>query len=284
MFLLVLLSRLPLRVLYVISDFLYFMCYYVIQYRGDVIMKNLRNSFPEKSEKELRQIQKTFYKNFCDFGVETLRFRTISNEELQRRVTFSGVEKVQPYADAKQPVLYLLSHQFNWEWLLATSAISLPFPVDFVYQEQSNKFFNKFSLDSRTRFGVGIKREQVARETIRRKNLPRAVGMLIDQFPGNPTDKKYWTTFLHQETAFFGGINSLAHLTQYPVFYLAVHKVKRGYYHCDVIPIIVPPYQKDSGVVIEAFAKESEKMIQKYPAEWLWSHNRWKRKKSDYPS
>lgn len=113
MFLLVLLSRLPLRVLYVISDFLYFMCYYVIQYRGDVIMKNLRNSFPEKSEKELRQIQKTFYKNFCDFGVETLRFRTISNEELQRRVTFSGVEKVQPYADAKQPVLYLLSHQFN---------------------------------------------------------------------------------------------------------------------------------------------------------------------------
>lgn len=284
MFLLVLLSRLPLRVLYVISDFLYFMCYYVIQYRGDVIMKNLRNSFPEKSEKELRQIQKTFYKNFCDFGVETLRFRTISNEELQRRVTFSGVEKVQPYADAKQPVLYLLSHQFNWEWLLATSAISLPFPVDFVYQEQSNKFFNKFSLDSRTRFGVGIKREQVARETIRRKNLPRAVGMLIDQFPGNPTDKKYWTTFLHQETAFFGGINSLAHLTQYPVFYLAVHKVKRGYYHCDVIPIIVPPYQKDSGVVIEAFAKESEKVIQKYPAEWLWSHNRWKRKKSDYPS
>lgn len=284
MFLLVLLSRLPLRVLYVISDFLYFMCYYVIQYRGDVIMKNLRNSFPEKSEKELRQIQKTFYKNFCDFGVETLRFRTISNEELQRRVTFSGVEKVQPYADAKQPVLYLLSHQFNWEWLLATSAISLPFPVDFVYQEQSNKFFNKFSLDSRTRFGVGIKREQVARETIRRKNLPRAVGMLIDQFPGNPTDKKYWTTFLHQETAFFGGINSLAHLTQYPVFYLAVHKVKRGYYHCDVIPIIMPPYQKDSGVVIEAFAKESEKVIQKYPAEWLWSHNRWKRKKSDYPS
>jgi KDO2-lipid IV(A) lauroyltransferase len=284
MFLLVLLSRLPLRILYVISDFLYFMCYYVIQYRGDVIMKNLRNSFPEKSEKELRQIQKTFYKNFCDFGVETLRFRTISNEELQRRVTFSGVEKVQPYADAKQPVLYLLSHQFNWEWLLATSAISLQFPVDFVYQEQSNKFFNKFSLDSRTRFGVGIKREQVARETIRRKNLPRAVGMLIDQFPGNPTDKKYWTTFLHQETAFFGGINSLAHLTQYPVFYLAVHKVKRGYYHCDVIPIIVPPYQKDSGVVIEAFAKESEKVIQKYPAEWLWSHNRWKRKKSDYTS
>jgi KDO2-lipid IV(A) lauroyltransferase len=260
------------------------MCYYVIQYRGDVIMKNLRNSFPEKSEKELRQIQKLFYKNFCDFGVETLRFRTISKEELQRRVVFSGVEKVQPYADAKQPVLYLLSHQFNWEWLLATSGLSLPFPVDFVYQEQSNKFFNKFSLDSRTRFGVAIKREQVARETIRRKNLPRAVGMLIDQFPGNPTDKKYWTTFLHQETAFFGGINSLAHLTQYPVFYLAVHKVKRGHYHCDVVPITVPPYQKDSGIVLDAFAKESEKIIQKYPAEWLWSHNRWKRKKSDYAS
>jgi KDO2-lipid IV(A) lauroyltransferase len=129
-----------------------------------------------------------------------------------------------------------------------------------------------------------VKREQVARETIRRKTITRAVGILIDQFPGNPTDKKYWTNFLHQETAFFGGINQLVSMTQYPVFFLAVHKVKRGYYEVEVIPIGKPPYEKDSGFVIDNFAKESEKIIQKYPAEWLWSHNRWKRKKSDYAS
>ncbi len=282
MFLLVLISRLPLRVLYVISDFLYFITCYVIHYRQDVIMKNLKNAFPEKGEKELKKIQKEFYRNLCDFGVETLKFRTISVEELKRRVVFENTGIINEYFSKKQSVFYLLAHQFNWEWLLTTSALSMPFPVDFVYQEQSNKFFNQFSLNSRTRFGYAVKREQVARETIRRKSVNRAVGILIDQFPGNPTDKKYWTNFLHQETAFFGGINQLVSMTQYPVFFLAVHKIKRGYYQAEVIPIGMPPYEKDSGVVIDNFARESEKIIQKYPAEWLWSHNRWKRKKSDY--
>jgi KDO2-lipid IV(A) lauroyltransferase len=242
----------------------------------------LQNSFPDKDQKELRQVQKQFYRNFCDFGVETLRFRTISFEELKKRVVFRNTEKIKEYASNHQPVFYLLAHQFNWEWHLAATGLSMPLPMDFVYQEQSNKFFNQFSLDSRTRFGYAIKREQVARETIRRKNIPRAVGILCDQFPGNPADKKYWTTFLNQETAFFGGINQLAAMTQYPVFFLAVHKLKRGYYEAEIIPIGAPPYSKDSNFVIETFAREAEKSIQKYPAEWLWSHNRWKHKKSDY--
>jgi KDO2-lipid IV(A) lauroyltransferase len=284
MFFLVALSRLPLRILYLLSDVLYFFCCYVIRYRNDVIRRNLRNSFPEKSEREITQIQKQFYRSLCDFGMETLKFRTISFEELKRRVVFKNIELVKACAERNQPVFYLLSHQFNWEWVLGTSALAMPLPIDFVYQEQSNKFFNQFSLDSRTRFGYPVKREQVARESIKRKNVLRAVGTLVDQFPGNPSDKKYWTTFLHQETAFFAGIDQLVSMTQYPVFLLAVHKVKRGYYQVDVIPVSEPPYEKGSTRVIDSFAKESEKIISKYPSEWLWSHNRWKGKRSDYTS
>lgn len=284
MFFLVALSRLPLPILYLLSDVLYFFCCYVIRYRDEVIKKNLRNSFPEKSEQELRQIQKQFYKNLCDFGLETLKFRTISSGELKKRVEYKNADLISDCAKKNQPVFYLLSHQFNWEWALGTVGLGMALPFDFVYQEQSSKFFNNFSLDSRTRFGYAIKREQVAREAIKRKNVLRAVGTLVDQFPGNPGDKKYWTTFLHQETAFFAGIDQLAAMTNYPVFFLAVHKVKRGYYQVEVIPISEPPYEKGSTAVIEKFARESEKIISKYPSEWLWSHNRWKRKKSDYPS
>lgn len=279
MFFLVALSRLPLSVLYLLSDVLYFFSCYVIRYREEVIRRNLRNSFPEKNEKELRQIQKQFYRNLCDFGIETLKFRTISFEEIQRRVAFNSSPELEKYAADNQPVFYLLSHQFNWEWLLGTAGLSLPFKLDFVYQEQSNKFFNKFSLDSRTRFGYAIRREQVAREVIRRKNIPRAVGTLVDQFPGNPADKRYWTTFLHQDTAFFAGIDQLVAMTQYPVFFLAVHKLKRGYYQAEVIPLAKPPYEKNSNSTMESFARASEKTIQKYPADWLWSHNRWKGQK-----
>ncbi len=276
MFFLVLLSRLPFWILYRISDFLYFISCYVIRYRNDVIIKNLRNSFPEKSDKELRTIQKQFYRNLCDFALETLKFRTISFEEIKQRVVFNHSHELEKYAAEKQPVFYLLSHQFNWEWLLGTAGLSLPFSLDFVYQEQSNKFFNQFSLDSRTRFGYAIKREQVAREVIRRKNIPRAVGTLVDQFPGNPADKRYWTTFLHQDTAFFAGIDQLVAMTQYPVFFLAVHKVKRGYYQAEVMLLAKPPYEKNSNSIMESFARASEKTIQKHPANWLWSHNRWK--------
>lgn len=282
MFFLVSLSRLPLGLLYLLADVLYFFCCYVIRYRDEVIRKNLRNSFPEKNERELRQIQKKFYRNLCDFGMETLKFRTIGFNELMRRVEFINTDLIDECAKKGQSVFYLLSHQFNWEWALGISGRAMALPMDFVYQEQSNTFFNKFSLDSRTRFGYAVRREQVAREVIKRRNILRAVGTLVDQFPGNPSDKKYWTTFLNQETAFFAGIDQLAAMTNYPVFFLAVHKIKRGYYQVEVIPISQPPYEKRSNAVIERFARESEKIIRKYPAEWLWSHNRWKAKKSDF--
>lgn len=282
MLFLILLSRLPLGVLYILSDFFFVVSYYLIGYRSKVIMKNLRNSFPEKGEKEIRHIQKQFYRNLCDYGTESLKLRTMSEKEIKRRMKFTNPEAIQKMADEKQSVIYLVGHQFNWEWLLAVTALSLPLPVDFVYQPQGSKLFDKFSLDTRTRFGYPVKRNDVAREALKRKNVLRGIGIVCDQFPGHDQDKKFWTTFLNQETAFFAGIDQLAYLTQYPAFFMAMHKLKRGYYEIEVVPLATPPYSKESTVVVENFAAEAERLIKKYPAGWLWSHNRWKKKKSDY--
>jgi KDO2-lipid IV(A) lauroyltransferase len=282
MFFLKLLSRLPFPILYAFSDFLFVVSYYVIGYRINVVRKNLRSSFPEKTTGELKQTEKQFYKDLCDYGVETLKLLTISKEELMKRLVYKNPEIAQPFADRGQSIILLTSHQFNWEWLLTSGCLYLPFKVDFVYQRQSSKLFDNFSLESRSRFGAyAIERSQVAREAIRRKNVLRGVAIMADQFPGLDRDKKYWTTFMNQETAFFLGLGQLAYITQYPAIFFGVRKIKRGYYEAEGFVVSQPPYEKESQQIVEDYVKATEKIIRQNPSGWLWSHNRWKRKRED---
>jgi KDO2-lipid IV(A) lauroyltransferase len=277
MFALKLLSRLPFTMLYVISDFLFFVSYHLLKYRRKLVWKNLKNSFPDKNDSELRQIEKTFYKNLCDYGVETIKLLTISKEELNRRVTFVNPETSIKYLSRGQSLLNLASHQFNWEWLLVAGSFVLPGQMDFVYQPVNNKFFNEFTQICRTRFGAhGIKRDAVAREIIRRKNIVRNIAIVGDQYPGWGHDKRYAATFLHQPSVFFSGPNQLAQLTQYPVLYYAMRKVKRGYYEAEIIELSLPPYEKENTDVLKNYIREVERVIHNDPAGWLWSHNRWK--------
>ncbi|MCW5910447.1 MAG: lysophospholipid acyltransferase family protein [Cyclobacteriaceae bacterium] len=279
MFFLKLLSRTPLPVLYLFSDFLFLVSYYLVRYRLKLVRKNLGNSFPEKTGKELRSIEKQFYRNLCDYAVETLKLLTISKEDLQRRVRFSNPELVKTLMDQDQPVIVLASHQFNWEWLLAAGSFYYPV-LDFVYQEQSSKLFNDFSLAGRTRFGAyPIKQHHVARESIARKGITRGIALVADQFPGKGRDKRYWTTFLHQQTAFYQAIGQLAVRLQYPILYMAIRKKKRGFYEAEYFMIDNPPYERDAYQMVDIYAKATEKIIQENPAGWLWSHNRWKDRK-----
>jgi len=279
MFLLRLISRLPLWALYPFADFLFVVSYRLIGYRKSIVIRNLERSFPEKTHEERKKIRKTFYINLCDYAVETLKLLTITDKDLKRRMIYRNPEIVNEYVDKNQSILIFASHQFNWEWLLAAGSLNLPLQIDFVYQQQHSRIFNDFSLRSRSRFGAyGIKRQNVAREVIKRKEVLRGIAIVADQFPGHENDKRYWTKFLNQDTAFFQSINQMAIVTQYPAFYAAIRKVKRGYYELELIKIAEPPYDKETFHVIDNYVQATEKLIREYPDGWLWSHNRWKKR------
>ncbi len=277
MFVIKLLSRFPLGILYALSDFLFFVSYRVVKYRRKLVWKNLKNSFPSTPDSELRAIEKEFYKNLCDYAVEMVKLLTIPKDELASRVKFVNPEVLCDFLNRGQSVLCLASHQFNWEWLLTAGSLVLPEQMDFVYQPVHSKFADDFSYACRTRFGThGIKRDNVAREVIKRRHILRKIALVGDQYPGHGNDKRYSTTFMHQPTVFFSGLNQLASLTQYPVVYFAMRKVRRGYYETTVILIANPPYEKESTDIIRPYVAAVEKVIHADPAGWLWSHNRWK--------
>ncbi|RAW03143.1 lysophospholipid acyltransferase family protein [Pseudochryseolinea flava] len=274
-----LISRFPFWLLYGISDFLFVLSYYVIRYRRKLVQKNLRNAFPEKSSDELAKIEKEFFRNLCDYAVETLKILTINKEELSRRVIFTNPGLVLRYLEAGQSVIHLASHQFNWELLLAKGSYVWGHQMDFVYQPVNNKFFNDLTLKIRTRFGgYAVRRDEVARETIRRKQLTRGICIVADQYPGLGKDKRYAATFMNQETVFFYGSNQIATMMQMPVFFQIIKKVKRGHYEVTALELAQPPYAKESEIVIERYIKAVETAIHEDPAGWLWSHNRWKKR------
>lgn len=278
MMLLKIFSRLPFWALYWLSDFTFLVGFHLIRYRRKIVWKNLTRSFPQKNSGEIKKIERKFYQYLCDYAVETLALLTISREELSKRMVYVNPEILRPFADKHQSVILFASHQFNWEWLLAAGCFSLPVNIDFVYQAQSSKLFNQFLLFCRTRFGAyPIQREHVAREVLKRRKNVRGIAIIADQFPGLAGDKRYWTDFLNQDTAFFQAIDQVAVLTQYPAFFAAVRRNKRGFYEVELIKIAEPPYNRETFHVVDNYARVTEGAIARHPENWLWSHKRWKK-------
>ena len=276
------LSYLPLRLLYIVADVLYFLSYNLVRYRRRVVFNNIRNSFPDKSVKEIELISKKFYRALADFGVEMIKAQYMKAEEFKKRVVFTNLSILDEYKG--KPMMFMASHQFNWEWMQLSACLQFPFEIDYVYQRLSNKTFDQFMLKLRSRFGAhAIERESAAREIMRRAKKGRGFAMVADQVPGRDS-KKYWTNFLNQNTAFFVGTELLAKLTQCPVLYFACHKVKRGYYEVEIINIANPPHDRKSHVILDNYARATEKVIEQYPSGWLWSHKRWKYKQEEFNS
>lgn len=268
--------------LYGLSDLLFVFGYHILRYRRDVTRRNLRNAFPEKTEKEIIVIERKFYHILCDYPIEGLKLLTMSVPELEKRMTIKNPEGILKYMQENKAMMFMLAHQFNWEWMVGSLSILTKLKIFYVYQEQSSKFFDDMTHRIRMRFGPGpIKRNSVAKEVIRKKGTLHGLALLADQFPGFWQDKRYWTTFLNQETAFFQGGDQIAAAMQYPVFFFIIRRLKRGYYELEIVQIAEPPYKKGEINVVNQYALMLEKSIREQPENWLWSHDRWKRSKKD---
>jgi len=271
------LSQLPLSVLYLLSNFAKFILCHVFNYRKKVIESNLRNSFPDKTESEIKILRNNFYGYFADIFIEFVKGYTITKAQILNRVTIIGDEEVQKKLNLQQPVILVAGHQGNWEWAIHRLAFT-NYTNDIIYQKLSNKAFNQFTYDVRTKFaGIHLleKRESVIL-TRDRRSIPRAVCLLSDQAPQKP-DSAFWTSFLNQDTAFFTGVERFAREYQYPVFYVELIRKKRGYYEMKYELLADLPFEKiPKGEIIQRFAKKLEDSVNKYPEQYLWSHRRWK--------
>jgi KDO2-lipid IV(A) lauroyltransferase len=189
--------------------------------------------------------------------------------------------RVHELYDQGRPLLFLTAHYCNWEWLLLYSCMHLPHPLMAAYQPFHNQRFDEFMLAARTRFGGKlVPATDLIRQLIRHRKTLKTLTLLADQSPAR-NERKYWTTFLNQDTAFIDGTDILAWLTKMPVIFVSTKRVKRGHYGVSLKVIGEPPYEKNVHTVAERYARELEAMIQADPAAWLWSHRRWKFNRSD---
>jgi len=276
MFVFRIISYLPLSILYVLSDILYILACYVVRYRGKVIDENLSYAFPEKTQKERSKIKRQFYRNFTDSIAETIKFITISKEELAERMTLVNHHLVTDRVRKGETVIGVCGHFFNWEANLLTFTSSLKDKCEVVYLKVNNPFFENLMYTMRSRFGGSlVERSQFQRNFIKKRKEPRLIVLAADQRP-HQSDIRYWTTFMNRETAFFEGAEKLAKRFDNPVVFGAAHKPKRGHYVFTYQLIADAPHSEVEHSITDRFIELTEQNIREEPALYLWSHNRWK--------
>ncbi len=279
--LLTLISKVPFAALYFVSHIFYLLNRFVIRYRYDVVRSNLGNAFPERSEIEIDALTEKTFRNLADIFVESIKGIGISRDELERRMTITASARVRELAEKGTPLIFLTAHYCNWEWLLLYSCIHLPHPLMVAYQPFHDQRFDEFMLKARTRFGgTAVPSTELVRQILLNRKSLKTLALLADQSPSR-NERKYWTTFLNQETAFIDGTDSLAWLTKMPVVFVNTRRRKRGHYDVSLEMIAEPPYEKNSHTIVERYARALEAMIQADPSSWLWSHRRWKFSRSD---
>lgn len=277
-----LISFIPLPLLYLLGDFVYALLFYVFGYRKQVVMNNLFIAFPEKSEEERKKIMKAFYHNFCDTFMEMIKLFSWSEAEIKKR--FAGnIEVLNEWVGKKQSVQVVSGHYFNWEIAnLGLGALSqMPFVV--VYMPLRNKEVNKVVYELRGKTGTKLVAATDFQNQVREYMKQQYALILVgDQNPGNPA-KAYWTNFFSKPAPFPKGPEKGAKRNNTAVVYTDFYKVKRGYYAFHMELLTSEPNSFKEGELTRLIVDKIEASIRERPANYLWSHRRWKHEwKEDY--
>ena len=277
-----LLSLFPWKVLYILSDGIYVLVFYVFKYRRTVVMDNLRMAFPEKSEKEIKHIAKRFYHNLIDTFIETIKMFSSSKRSLLERMV-SNWDSVNTYYKTGRNVQILIGHNFNWELCTAVCPLKFEFPFIGVYMPMTNKIFEKIFCKLRSRYGTLLVRATHMREEYAQyKGKQHLLALGADQNPGNPANA-WWFNFFGRPTPFVKGPAKGAISNNIIVVFAFIHKIRRGFYEIVFELLTDNPAAFTEEELTGKFVHNLEAVIRKYPDMWLWSHRRWKHKwKAEY--
>ncbi len=239
-------------------------------------MNNLQNSFPEKTTIELQSIEKRYYKFMCDLFLETLKFYRVSPKVVQKRFKITNPELLKPYHDAEQSVILMASHYGNWEWMVAALPLMDLHKMHGIYRPIKDKSMDQCIYEMRTQFGQYFSSmKNTMRSLIEYRKETTMLTLGGDQ---SASGSNFFFNFLNQPTATYLGVEKISRKFNYPVIYIKVEAVKRGYYELTFEKMTDEPAKEDELAIVKQYLRLLERDIQEAPAFWLWSHKRWKRK------
>ena len=280
-----LLSLLPFRVHYMLSDLLYLAVYRLLGYRRRVVRSNLKSSFPEKTPGELRQIERCFYHSLCDYFVETVKMASMTEKQMRRHIVFHHTELIDESVEAGQSVALFLGHVFNWEWVVSMPLWLKPEAnCGQLYHALENPTIDRLFLRLRQRWGaVCIALTDILRKTIeyKRQGKVSVIGYIGDQVP-HWNNIHHWCQFLNHDTPVMTGAERIARKNRQALIYLDIRRLRRGYYECDFRLITRHPEQMAEYEPTDMYYQMLEETIRRQPELWLWSHNRWKRTREEF--
>ena len=274
-------AALPFWLLYLKSDVFYFVVYHVARYRRKVVRENLLRSFPDKPHKEIKAIEKRFYRNLCDQFVEAPKMMRMGPDGYRSRIAFSNPELAQQLYGQQKNIFFAIPHSGNWEWFGKLIPSLSPHKGLAIYKKVQNAAFERLMLEMRTKdcplemveSNFALKRLAQLRGEL------NAVLMMADQSPRG-VESDYWTEFLHQDTCWFTGLERIAKMLDYAVVFVDMRRQGRGRYEVRFDLVTDDPKSMAKGELMERYVRSVEQFINDNPDNWLWSHRRWKHQRN----
>ena len=265
----------PFRLVHLCASILAFLLQYLVKYRVAVVRQNLKNAFPSYTNAALKEIEKKFYLNFCDVLLENIKLNSISKSTVRKRMKFLNPEVFSDLAETGKGAMLIGAHYNNWEWMGLSLSTYLHEKMFSVYKPLNNTQSDRLMRSARARFGANIiPMLQFPKVVLKNKNRGAVHLMIADQSP-HRSKLDFFCTFLNQDTPVFLGAEKLMKAANLNLYFVEVHRVKRGFYEMKIVPL-TEQSTNEKGQATKMHLSHLEKMIINQPESWLWSHRRWK--------
>jgi KDO2-lipid IV(A) lauroyltransferase len=275
-------SRLPLSVLYVLCGVLAFLAQRVFRMRLKVARANVTACFPALDAQAVNRILQDHYRQVGQMVAEIIRGANFSRSEFLRHVRVVNIDMARGLLDQGRPVLLIAAHQANWEWVLQALALQLGYPLDVGYKPIQSKWVDAAMNTIRCRFGAHlVPAKDLLADLLQRRHVVRGICMLADQQP-TTSEHRHWLQFLGRDTAFYTGPEQMARATRYAALFVALRRVRRGYYEMEFMPLAAAGESLQPGEFTTRYARLVEQEIRAAPGDWTWGHGRWKLKRGIY--
>tara|TARA_B100001939_G_scaffold164177_1_gene141512 strand:+ start:1226 stop:2107 length:882 start_codon:yes stop_codon:yes gene_type:complete len=276
-----LISRMGFRMLYVFSDFMYYVLYYIFRYRIKVVRENLKLVFPEMPTGQRISIEKKYYRYLADIFLESFKSMNISESEMKKRYKFKNPELLEKIYKKNQNLILIAGHYCSWEWVFILDRFT-NYRINAIYKKLSNKYFDRWAKRNRSRYnGNLISTKDTFREILKnsKKSELNLYGFASDQSP-RKSNSNYWGMFLNNYVPIHTGAEIIAKKYNMAVVFMDVQKVSRGFYEVYFKTITEKPNEYKNFEITDKFIKLLENQIKSKPEYYTWTHKRFKHRKT----